>query len=273
MRSTGICTVAILMILYAHVVHAASLLKQTSFPETTAYLTFSQNVALQSAGYEPWEAEYDSAGRCISGCTYRNLTIQDDLKNIENNTINARRDLATYGYTFPAFSAPASGTTQAQTPNRPQQIIVQNAPRCTPVQPDVPAGQTVPLGEPLIGRPQITSAYGARIHPVTGNRSVHKGLDFSAAVGTTVFSPAIGTVESVWSDATCGNGLKIAHSNGYETVYCHLNKSLVAAGDRVGAGCAVAETGNTGRTTGPHLHYGIKYNGEYINPTDWVGRG
>lgn len=261
------------MILYAHVVHAASLLKQTSFPGTTADLTFTQNVALQSAGYEPWEAEYDSAGRCISGCTYRNLTIQDDLKNIENNTINARRDLATYGYTFPAFGAPASGTTQAQTPNRPQQIIVQNAPRCTPVQPDVPAGQTVPLGEPLIGRPQITSAYGARIHPVTGNRSVHKGLDFSAAVGTTVFSPAAGTVESVWSDATCGNGLKIAHSNGYETVYCHLNKSLVAAGDRVGAGCAVAETGNTGRTTGPHLHYGIKYNGEYINPTDWVGRG
>ena len=97
MRSTGIYTVAILMILYAHVVHAASLLKQTSFPGTTADLTFSQNVALQSAGYEPWEAEYDSAGRCISGCTYRNLTIQDDLKNKATNTIKVLRELSKYG--------------------------------------------------------------------------------------------------------------------------------------------------------------------------------
>ena len=114
------------------------------------------------------------------------------------------------------------------------------------------------------------SKYGARTHPVTGNLSKHEGVDFSAVIGTDVFTPANGTVAAVWSDSTCGNGLRISHANGYETVYCHLNKVVVNKGDKVEAGCKVAETGNTGRTTGPHLHYGIKAGGDYIDPMNWI---
>ena len=66
------------------------------------------------------------------------------------------------------------------------------------------------------------------------------------------------------------NGLKIEHGNKYETVYCHLSKVTVRKGERVEAGCKVAETGNSGRTTGPHLHYGIKEDGDYVDPQNWV---
>ena len=125
-----------------------------------------------------------------------------------------------------------------------------------------------------MGRPRITSPYGTRTHPVTGQtQSFHRAVDFAASVGTTVFTPASGTVARVWTDTSCGNGLRITHADGYETVYCHLSQVLVAQGEPVQAGCAVAKTGNTGRTTGPHLHYGIKHNGNYIDPTGMLGRG
>ena len=255
-------------VLMCGVAHGAGLLQPASFPKTADDLTFVQNINLQSAGYEPWESEYDATGRCISGCAYNGITIQRELQNLENNTYNARRALSNYISHTPSNAAVSPSVPTK--PATPQQIIVQNTPRCTPYHPEIPAAQSIPLGVPLTGNPRITSPYGERIHPITGNRSVHKGVNFSAPIGTSVFSPAAGTIGSVWRDSTCGNGLKISHTGGYETVYCHLNKVTVKQGDVIGAGCVVAETGNTGRTTGPHLHYGIKYNGEYINPTDWL---
>ena len=95
----------------------------------------------------------------------------------------------------------------------------------------------------------------------------------STSLFVVIITIVVITVAAVWTDATCGNGLRITHSDGYETVYCHLSQSLVKQGEHVDAGCSVAKTGNSGRTTGPHLHYGIKYNGQYIDPTKMVGRG
>lgn len=260
--------------------NAASLLKPQSFPSNANNLNFIQDVQLQNAAYEPWESEYDSDGRCISGCLYPGITIAEELKALEQNTNAANAAISPSEWT--ALYA------QTSTQN-PVSIIVDNISNipiiqdtqpthptqqlCSPRQNAIPVSQSKPLGEPLLGRPRITSSYGERIHPVTGRRSVHRGIDFAATTGTTVFSPASGTVADVWTDATCGNGLRITHSDGYETVYCHLSQSLVKQGEHIDAGCAVAKSGNSGRTTGPHLHYGIKYNGQYIDPTKMVGRG
>lgn len=264
---------AFLIVTFVGNTYGASLLKPQSFPKTFNDLTFSQKNAVFSEGYEPWETEYDKeTGRCISNCAYQGITLSEQLKNIETNTVNAEKQLLSAGYSINkngSFVAPANNT-------KPQNIIIANLPRCTPNQPDIPVGQTIPIGEPLTGKPKITSRYGARVHPVTGNNSVHGGFDFAATIGTPVFSPASGTVVSAWTDSTCGKGLKIRHSDGYETVYCHLSEYLVSDGDKVEAGCQVAKTGNTGRTTGPHLHYAIKHDDgkkcDYIDPTKWIGR-
>lgn len=273
MRCVGIY-VFLLLIIVGNPSVGASLLQPQPFPGTVADLSFTQRVSLLTDGYEPWQAEYDASGRCISGCVYGGITIQDELQILENNTNVANANLTQYLNQIPHPQNQTNNTTQ----NNQNQlenlsgIIAQYTPRCRPNNPNTPANQEIPLGVPLVGTTHITSPYGARTHPVTGKPSVHRGIDFSAAVGTPVYSPAIGTVESVWTDNSCGNGLKISHSNGYETVYCHLDSVLAKQGDAVGAGCVVAKTGDSGITTGPHLHYAIKYNGEYINPTNWVNQ-
>lgn len=264
--------------LLAQVASAASLLQPQSFPKTSADIGFIDRVVIQQEGYEPWEKEYDRNGNCISGCTYPGLTIQDDLELSRQRTENAWMQTQQYLRQQRLSSQQTPSVVTAEQPKQSGNLSQaisnwvekQNARRCTPVNSSVPVGQIMPFGTPLVGTPTITSKYGARTHPVTGNLSKHEGVDFSAVIGTDVFTPANGTVAAVWSDSTCGNGLRISHANGYETVYCHLNKVVVNKGDKVEAGCKVAETGNTGRTTGPHLHYGIKAGGDYIDPMNWI---
>lgn len=257
--------------------YGASLLQGTSFPKTANDLTFTQRIELDTAGYEPWETEYDANGRCISGCLYPGITMQQELEILDRNTDAARvllQDYLRYHATLPTTPSEQTTSPTSDSPANTQTVptVPVAPPRCTPNNPDIPVDQTLPVGEPLTGHPRITSQYGPRIHPVTGNRSTHKAIDFAAPIGTPVFSTANGTVAAVWTDKTCGNGLRISHAQGMETVYCHLKRSLVKKGDTVNAGCLVAESGNTGRTTGPHLHYGIKKDGNYINPTEWIRR-
>ncbi len=289
-----IAPVLYLCILSMSAASAASLLTAQKFPNTFKDLSFTNRMAILAEGYEPWETEYDENGRCISNCAYAGITIDDEIDKSRKNTAAAVQTLQDMGYTLPNVTTgtPSSVVmvptppidvaqpTQNFPPTIPQEptLIVAPAPtpttpQCTPHNPAIDANQTVPLGEPVLGRPKITSAYGVRTHPATGQRhSFHHGVDLAVPKGTTVFSPANGTVASVWTDKTCGNGLKIRHSDGYETVYCHLSATLAQAGDNVMAGCAVAKTGNTGRSTGPHLHYGIKYNGESVDPAKFMGR-
>ena len=252
--------------------YGASLLKPQTFPKTFEDLTFTQRMEVLSDGYEVLETTYDANGRCISGCAYHGITVMDDMKCSEQNTAAARQQMYNLGYQIGADNVFVKPEPEKPQTNTPQSVIVQNAPRCTPVKSDIPVGQTEPVGEPLVGHPRITSSYGFRKHPVTGEYKGHNGIDFAAPIGTSVFSPATGTVAAVWKDNSCGNGVKITHSNGYETVYCHLSKQLVEKGESVSAGCEIAKTGNTGISTGPHLHYSIKYNGNYTNPKDWIGR-
>lgn len=246
-----------------NVSYGASLLKAQDFPKTFADLTFSQRIAVLSEGYEILESVYDKEGRCISGCAYKGINIEEDIKKSEQNTADARNQMYSLGYKI------GNNNKFMKTSDN----YAQASPGCISRKYDIPAGQTEPVGEPLMGTPQITSSYGFRKHPITGEQNGHKGIDFYTPIGTSVFSTASGTVAAVWNDDTCGNGIKILHSNGYETIYCHLSKQLVAVGDKVSAGCEIAKTGNTGMSSGPHLHYSIKYNGNYTDPKNWIGRG
>ena len=266
-----------ILVVSSGTLQAASLLQPTSFPKTAEDLSFIQDVQLQQDGYEPWETLYDTDGRCISGCLYPGITIDEDIRIAQEHTAQAWARAQQYlnqqqsQNTEQPVQQISEFVQSAHEWTQPQQPLSQPVkPRCSPVNSSIPENQIMPFGMPLLGNPRITSRFGSRIHPVTGQPSTHKGVDFSASIGTSVFSPASGIVSSVWTDSSCGNGLKIKHSNKYETVYCHLSKVTVRKGERVEAGCKVAETGNSGRTTGPHLHYGIKEDGDYVDPQNWV---
>lgn len=128
--------------------------------------------------------------------------------------------------------------------------------------PSVPAGDFV---RPVDDR--ITSNFGPRIHPVLGTTRYHQGIDIAAPVGTPIRSPWGGVVDSKVDDGACGLGLRIKHSNGLLSVFCHLSdNNVVSEGASVSAGQTVAMSGNTGRSTGPHLHWGVKENDQYTDP-------
>lgn len=128
--------------------------------------------------------------------------------------------------------------------------------------------RSVPLGTPVPGT--LTSPFGRRSDPFTGRPAMHNGLDIHNRVGTPIRAPADGRV--VTSAYTRGNGnyIEIDHGNGFRTRYLHLQRSLVKAGDRVERGDEIARLGNTGRSTGPHLHYEILHNGKAIDPYRFV---
>jgi murein DD-endopeptidase MepM/ murein hydrolase activator NlpD len=115
-----------------------------------------------------------------------------------------------------------------------------------------------------------SSSYGWRIDPFNGNKAFHEGLDFTANTGTPIRAAADGIVSEANHTPDYGNLVKIQHGSGLETRYAHASKLLVKAGDRVVKGQVVAEVGTTGRSTGPHLHYEIRLNGESLDPRKYL---
>ncbi|SPJ33529.1 Murein DD-endopeptidase MepM [Kushneria phyllosphaerae] len=119
---------------------------------------------------------------------------------------------------------------------------------------------------PFKGHYRISSPFNLkRHHPITGRISPHKGTDFAMPVGTTVRAPADGRVTKVVSHPLAGKYIVITHDNGYQTRYLHLSKPEVKPGQRVKMGQEIAKSGNTGRSTGAHLHYEIIANGSQVN--------
>ncbi len=113
---------------------------------------------------------------------------------------------------------------------------------------------------------KITSVFGLRMHPVLGRMKQHKGVDFGAPSGTPVWAVADGVVLRAGWAGGCGNEIFIKHNNGYSSRFCHLSKILTRAGSRVSQKQQVGAVGNTGISTGPHLHYELMQNGAHINP-------
>ena len=121
----------------------------------------------------------------------------------------------------------------------------------------------------------VSSYYGYRINPVTGQEQFHRGVDIAVPTGTTVLAAMDGTVTTATYDASYGNYVVIEDSNGYCTKYAHMDTLNVSAGQTVTHGTTIGTTGNTGSSTGSHLHIECLYNGEYYNPLFYfdVGEG
>ena len=115
-----------------------------------------------------------------------------------------------------------------------------------------------------------SSSYGWRIDPFNGNKAFHEGLDFTANTGTPIRAAADGIVLTAEVGGAYGKLVKIEHGAGLETRYAHASKLLVKAGERVVKGQIIAEVGSTGRSTGPHLHYEIRLNGEALDPRKYL---
>ncbi len=118
----------------------------------------------------------------------------------------------------------------------------------------------------------ISSGFGWRVHPITGERKLHKGVDFAVATGTPIFAAADGVVTYAgWTDDGYGNVVELRHENGAVTLYAHANKVYVSQGQIVNKGQAIAEVGTTGRSTGPHLHFEVQPDGKTaVDPMDYL---
>jgi len=117
---------------------------------------------------------------------------------------------------------------------------------------------------PLDGR--ITSKFGYRIHPISKKRDFHKGIDIANSLNTDIKASGSGIVTYSGWNGGYGKVIIVSHGYGYKSVYAHNNNNLVDVGDRVDKGQVIAKLGNTGKSTGPHLHFEVHYNGDQIDP-------
>lgn len=117
---------------------------------------------------------------------------------------------------------------------------------------------------PVHGR--ITSEYGYRTNPISGEYALHSGIDIAAKEGTDILAAYSGVVKSTGTGKSSGKYVVLLHSDGSETFYYHCSKILVKEDDIVRAGDVIALVGTTGWSTGPHLHFGVRENGKTVNP-------
>lgn len=116
---------------------------------------------------------------------------------------------------------------------------------------------------------QTASGYGTRIDPIYKTVKFHAGMDFSANIGTPVYATGNGTIVKAGWESGYGNLIKVDHGFGYVTWYAHLNKCKVRVGQKVMRGEVIGEVGNTGKSTGPHLHYEVHVKGKVVNPVNY----
>jgi murein DD-endopeptidase MepM/ murein hydrolase activator NlpD len=117
----------------------------------------------------------------------------------------------------------------------------------------------------------ITSRFGMRVNPVSHVLRLHAGIDIGVGTGTTVAAAADGRViVAGWDDGGCGNMVVLDHGGRLSTQYCHLSQIFVAVGQDVQRGQAIAASGSTGMSTGPHLHFGVRINGNPVDPLSYL---
>ncbi len=163
-----------------------------------------------------------------------------------------------------AYAVPTTGTATAATgaaaggrSTVPAPVIAGPGAAATGLGPDR-------LVQPAVGR--LSSGFGTRIHPVTHLESAHLGLDIAAPTGTEVVAAANGRVTHAGPAGTYGNLVTIRHADGTETRYAHLSVVRVQRGDQVAAGARIGDVGNTGNSTGPHLHFEVRKDGHAVDP-------
>jgi murein DD-endopeptidase MepM/ murein hydrolase activator NlpD len=129
----------------------------------------------------------------------------------------------------------------------------------------------IPAIQPVLNKDlkRMASGYGWRIDPVYRSRRFHAGMDFTAPTGTDIYATGNGTVQSAGWKQGYGNTVEINHGFGYITLYGHMHKIKVKAGQKVKRGDVIGLVGNTGKSTGPHLHYEVHFKGEVMNPANY----
>ncbi|MBP5485181.1 MAG: M23 family metallopeptidase [Alphaproteobacteria bacterium] len=267
--------------IFAHTAVFAGFLAPAEFPKTAADLSFVDRMALNAAGYEPYESEYDENGKCISGCSYAQPNIEEEINAMERWNALVKKDLVeNYDYTENddgTINAPFYDDEDYddeweisfpdENPMKENEIIANTgcAERNTAFE-----NRAIPYRSPLGHVFCITSGYGIR-RTINGKTRLHYGIDLRAGIGTPLYAPVSGTVVAIYYGGTrCGRGLTINHANGYSTSYCHLSQVTVTKGQQISAGCLIGKTGNTGASTGPHLHYAVKKNGNAVNPKNFI---
>ncbi len=123
---------------------------------------------------------------------------------------------------------------------------------------------------PLNSYKRISDDYGMRMHPTLGVEKFHNGVDFAANSGTPILAAYGGTVVAAAYNSSMGNYVMINHGDGLYTIYMHASELYVSAGQTVSKGETIAAVGSTGRSTGPHLHFSVRLNGEYVNPWNYL---
>lgn len=123
---------------------------------------------------------------------------------------------------------------------------------------------------PLEGK--ITSGFGERTSPITKKKELHNGIDLSTAIGTNVKAVSAGVVEKVEDSKTMGLTITINHNNGYETIYGHLSQVEVNVGEDIPSGSVIAKSGNSGISTGPHLHFEVHEDTIPVDPSKFLNK-
>ncbi len=131
---------------------------------------------------------------------------------------------------------------------------------------------SIPAIQPISNKDlkRIASGFGYRIHPIYKTLRMHEGIDFTAPIGTPIYATGDGVVERLKGKMSgYGKVLMINHGYGYESLYAHMSKIIVKPGEKVKRGQVIGYVGNTGRSTGPHLHYEIRKEGRAVNPVHY----
>ncbi len=127
---------------------------------------------------------------------------------------------------------------------------------------------STPTMAPAVG--VLTDGFGTRNDPITGRRAFHRGLDISARRGTPVYAPADGVVVFAGRNGGLGKTLRVSHGFGFTTIYGHLNEIQAQLGDEIHRGDQIGTVGNTGRSTGSHLHYEVHADGKSVDPLYYI---
>lgn len=137
-----------------------------------------------------------------------------------------------------------------------------------PVYPSSGEGFLFPLDRS--GYVCVTSSYGYRVHPITGNYTMHNGVDLAAYQGTAIYATKSGYVTTATYNYAYGYYVTINHMDGFSSLYGHMTHYIVSEGDYVSQGQTIGYVGSTGYSTGPHLHFTIYYNGDTVNPMNYI---
>lgn len=130
--------------------------------------------------------------------------------------------------------------------------------------------QGLPIGLPVAAQVSVSSGFGERADPLTQRRAMHTGVDFELPMGSHILAAGSGQVIEAGWDAQYGKTLVIKHEDGHHSRYAHADELLVKQGDLVQRGQLIAKSGNTGRSTGPHLHFEVMKDGKVVDPAQYL---